>query len=455
MTDQPNPQPLAADAPASPDPTIGLLLADRYRISAILARGGMARVYRAADERLGREVAVKILGLPYAARETFTDRFLEEARAAAGISHPNLVHVYDSGSDRGLHFIVMELLERYRSVRERLATGGPLPVGETLELGSELLDGLTAVHAGGLVHCDVKAGNVLLGPGPVKLLDFGIARVRDEGAGAGISIGSLGYMSPEQLRDEPLGPTSDLFAVGVVLYEALTGELPYRGSDPEEMAAAHRAGLPRAPSQLRPEVPPRFDDAILQALEAAPERRFGSAAAMQRALETVDLPPASGSASDDTTQVHAVVRPPVTDSGSRRPPPAGPARAGSAARRRDRRRLGWVAPLIILAAAAIVALLVIVPLLGLGGRNPAPGATGSPRATPVPVGNRVTVPNTVGLRKNDAISAATKARLNWTIECNQDPSKPEGMIRQEPAAGTSVAAGAPFTMFSARIADCR
>ena len=455
MIEQPDPRPLAADAPASPDPTLGLLLAERYRISALLARGGMARVYRAMDERLGREVAVKILGLPYAERDAFTERFLEEARAAAGISHPNLVHVYDSGSDGGLHFIVMELLEDYRSLRERLAAAGQLAVAETLDLGSQLLDGVAAVHAAGLVHCDVKAGNVLLGPGPLKLIDFGIARVRDEGAGAGISIGSLGYMSPEQLRDEPLGPPSDLFAVGVVLYEALTGELPYRGSDPEEMAAAHRAGPPRTPSQRRPEVPARFDDAILQALQPAPERRFGSAAAMRHALQSVALSPASGAATEETTQVHAVVRTEPPNSTSRRPAPRRPAQARALPGRSGGRGLGWVAPLVILAAAALVALIVIVPLLQLGARKAAPGPSGRHTETPPPVGNRVAVPDTVGLSKNDAISAATKAGLDWTIECNQDPSQPEGMIRQEPAAGTPVARGSPFTMFSARIADCR
>jgi hypothetical protein len=454
MTDPQDPRPLAADAPESPDPTIGLLVAGRYRVSSLLARGGMARVYRAADERLGREVAVKILGLPYAARHAFIERFLEEARAAAGISHPNLVHVYDSGSDGGLHFIVMELLERYSSVRERLATGGPLAVDEALDLASQLLDGLEAVHARGLVHCDVKAGNVLLGPGPVKLIDFGIARVRDDVAGEGISIGSLGFMSPEQLRGEPLGPASDLFAVGVVLYEALTGELPFNGSSPDEMAAAHHAGVARAPSQLRSGVPSRLDDAILQALRPAPDQRFASATAMRRALEAVSAPPAT----EETTQVHALARragaqPGAAASGSRRSAPRQPRAQG-----RRRRRLAWLGPVAILAAAAIVALLVIVPLLKLGANNgPGPGGTGtgSPTATAVPVSNRVTVPNTVGLSKGDAIDAANRARLNWTIECNQDSNEPDGVIKQEPAPGTVVAAGSPFTMYSARIADCR
>jgi serine/threonine-protein kinase len=448
MSDQPDVRPLAADAPESPDPTVGLLLAGRYRIAALLARGGMARVYRAADERLGREVAIKILGPPYASREAFTERFLEEARAAAGISHPNLVHVYDSGSDRGLHFIVMELLEGYRSLRERLASAGPLPVDETLDLGAQLLEGLEAVHARGLVHCDVKAGNLLLGPGPLKLIDFGIARVRDSGAGEEISIGSLGYMSPEQLRTEPLRPASDLFAVGVVLYEALTGELPFHGSDPDEMAAAQRAGASRAPSQLRPGVPPRLDDAILQALRPDPEQRFSSAGAMRRALQTVATRPVA----EETTQVHAVARPDSAPGPRRRAAPGSPRPPAQ-----RRRPLGWLAPVVILAAAAIVALLVIVPLLELGARNGTgpPAATAGSTGTPVPIANRVTVPNTVGLSKDAAIKAANSARLNWTIECNQEPAKPKGIIGQDPAAGTVVAAGSPFTMSSARIADCR
>ncbi len=444
MRDQQKP-PLPPGAPEVPDPTIGLLLVDRYRITGIVARGGMARVYRADDERLGREVAIKILSSPYAAREPFIDRFLEEARAAAGVSHPNLVHVYDSGSDGGLHFIVMELLERYQSVRERLSGGAALAVDETLDLGAQLLDGLEAVHARGLVHCDVKAGNVLLGPGPVKLIDFGIARVSDERVGQGTSIGSLGYMSPEQLRGDPLTPASDLFAVGVVLYEALTGELPFRGSNPDELLAAHRRGPPRAPSLLRPELPPRLDDVILQALRPAPEQRFGSASAMRRALETV---PAA--VTEQTTQVHAVARPEVLASPSRAP------LAGRVAPQRRRRSPAWLGPFVILAAAAIVALIIIVPLLQLGARNgPAPEGTASPITTPIPAANRVTVPNTIGLSKDDAIQAASRARLNWTIQCNQDPKKPAGMVGQHPAAGTVAAPGSPFTMFSARIADCR
>ena len=144
----------------------GRILADRYRIVAPLARGGMARVFRARDERLERDVAVKVLSPPYADDPAFVDQFLAEARAAGSLSHPSLVHVYDSGSDGDAHYIVMELLDQHRSLKELLEADGPLPAERVLAIGRELLAGLRVVHARGLVHCDVKSGNVMLGPGP-------------------------------------------------------------------------------------------------------------------------------------------------------------------------------------------------------------------------------------------------------------------------------------------------
>ena len=154
---------------------VGRTLADRYRIEAELAHGGMASVYRARDLRLDRDVAVKVLASRYADDPAFTARFLDEARAAASLTHPSLVHVYDSGSDGSSHYIVMELLDRHRTLRDRLEADGPLPPDEVLRIGRELLGGLRVVHDRGLVHCDVKPANVMLGPGPAKLIDFGIA----------------------------------------------------------------------------------------------------------------------------------------------------------------------------------------------------------------------------------------------------------------------------------------
>ncbi len=211
---------------------LGHTLAGRYRIEALVARGGMARVYRSHDERLDRMVAVKVLAPPYSDDPGFTDRFLGEARAAASISHPNLVHVYDSGSDGGSHYIVMELLDRHRTLRDILKDRGTLPAGEVSRIGRELLAGLRVVHERGLVHCDVKAANVMLGPGPAKLIDFGIAQPPHQALAGETSIGTLQSMSPEQLHGEPLSPASDLFSLGVVLYESLTGAHAVSRHDP-------------------------------------------------------------------------------------------------------------------------------------------------------------------------------------------------------------------------------
>jgi serine/threonine-protein kinase len=457
------------------DRMIGRTLVDRYRIDARIARGGMARVYRARDGRLERDVAIKILSDPYASDPAFTDRFLAEARAAASLSHPSLVHVYDSGSDGEAHFIVMELLDRHRSLREAIEAQGPMPRDEVLVIGRELLAGLRVVHDRGLVHCDVKSGNVMLGPGPAKLIDFGIARSPSEVAEGDTSIGSLQFMSPEQLHGEALTPASDLFSLGVLLYEALTARMPYEGRTPEEVSAAHVAEEVRAPSAFVEGVPGRLDDAILQALRRDPAQRFHSAEAMARALEAADAEVAPERDADETRVISVPQRPPGTGSVragyvppvappptptpspvSTRPPPRGSARSRPSNRGGLVRGLGT---LLILGAVALVVAIVILPLLNLdlGGE----GADGTPIAstaveesTPPAEPGTVLIPEAVGLPTADAIELASDAGLNWRVECAENPDRPEGIIGQEPPAGTSVAPGSRFTMFSARISDC-
>ena len=448
-----------------PDPMVGRTLADRYRIEASIARGGMARVYRARDLRLDRDVALKVLSQPFAGDPAFTDRFLAEARAAASLSHPSLVHVYDSGSDGDAHFIVMELLDRHRSLRQVLETEGPMPRDEVLGLAGELLAGLRVIHDRGLVHCDVKSGNVMLGPGGAKLIDFGIARSPHEALKGDTSIGSLQFMSPEQLHGEALSPASDLFSLGVVLYEALTARMPYPGRTPEAVSAAQAAGGVRPPSTLTNDVPGRLDDAILQALRREPESRFRSAEAMARALEAAD--PATSSDADET-RVVAVPAPPASrppDAGGYVPPPAPPAprpappRAPErhppprASRRPDLLRL--FGTLLVLAAVALVIFLVVLPLLESGGGGGSPRASTTPSVGATAPPGRVLVPDTVGLPTGDAIDLASAAGLDWTVRCAEDPAQPEGIISQEPPPNTPVAPGSRFTMFSARISDCQ
>ncbi len=452
------------------DPMIGRTLVERYRIDAPLARGGMARVYRARDARLDRDVAVKVLSHPYADDPGFVERFLAEARAAASLSHPSLVHVYDSGSAGNAHFIVMELLDRHRSLRQVIDADGPLPREEVLRLGRELLAGLRLVHERGLVHCDVKSGNVMLGPGPAKLIDFGIARAPHEALAGDTSIGSLQFMSPEQLHGEALTPASDLFSLGVVLYEALTGRVPYAGRTPEDISAAHTAGDVRPPSTIVPGLSGHLDDAILQSLRREPKARFHTAEAMTRALGAAEAPAAAADDGDETRviAVPTASRPTEPGSGGYVPPPVptpAPAPARPPARRPVARRAmsrdgmpRLVGTLLILGAVALVASLVIIPLLNLGTDGDglpgsSPVITGSPTRTAAP--GTVLVPETIGLPTADAIELAREAGLDWTVRCNEDPDQPEGIIGQEPPAGTAVAPGSRFTMFSARVSDCR
>ncbi len=463
----------------APDETVGRLLAGRYRVDAPIARGGMSRVYRARDTRLERDVAIKILSDRYAADPEFVTNFLAEARAAASLSHPSLVHVYDSGSDGAEHFIVMELLDRHRSLREAVDTDGPLHAPDVLRIGHELLAGLRVVHARGLVHCDVKSGNVMLGPGPAKLIDFGIARPPHQALPGDTSIGSLQFMSPEQLRGEALTPASDLFSLGVVLYEALTGRMPYPGRTPEAVVEAHAAGRVTPPSAVATGVPERLDAVVMQALRPDPASRFVSADAMSRALDAAGRDVETGN-TDETRVVdltppparppermeragHGYVPPPV-DARRGPPPPRRRATPPRQQQRRSRRRAGiggLIGTLLILGAVALVVAFVILPLMDLGGTGGEqdPGTTPSarPSSTPGPTAQpgTVLIPDTVGRPTQEGIRIATGAGLNWRLECAEDPNQPEGIIGQEPRAGTSVAPGSRFTMFSARISDCR
>lgn len=453
--------PMRAGAPELPDPTLGVTVAGRYRVTDLLARGGMARVYRARDERLDRDVALKILSLPYADDPAFVDRFLAEARAAAAITHPNLVHVYDSGSDAALRFIAMELLDGSRSLRELLDERGRLPADEIVPILRDVLAGLAAVHAHGLVHCDVKPGNILVREDGAKLIDFGIAQtgaMRPEAT----AIGTLQAMSPEQLAGDRLTRASDVFAVGAVFYQALAGRPPFAGTTSDQVAAAQRAGPPPSPARLAPGVAPRIADVALQALEMAPERRFESAAAMRRALQL------AVARSDEATEtIPRLVQPPARDAAPSYippvvgpPPPAAvPARQQPVrrpARRARRSRSGWLGGLAAVALTLVAALVVAAILVPGLTRTRVPGSggtTSSPTATLRP--GQVAVPNTVGRPTAEAIQMARAARLNWTIRCNQDVSKPAGIVDQEPTAGTPVDIGSRFTMYSARIKDCR
>jgi len=248
------------------DPVVGLVLEGRYRLEERVARGGMSTVYSATDLRLHKTVAVKVMAEHLAHDPTFVDRFTREARAAAMLSHPNVVGVSDQGSDQGLVFLVMELV-RGRTLRDLLTARGRLTVGEAFAVLEPVLSGLTAAHRAGIVHRDIKPENVLIGiDGVVKVADFGLARAV-VGTGqtsqtGGVLIGTVAYLSPEQLERGRADARSDIYAAGIVLYEMLTGHPPYGGDTPLAIAYQHVHHDVPAPSAEVPGLPWQVDELV-------------------------------------------------------------------------------------------------------------------------------------------------------------------------------------------------
>lgn len=264
-----------------------VILDDRYELGPVLGNGGMARVHKGMDRQLKRPVAVKVLSSPFDQDKEFVERFRREAHAAARLNHPNIVAVYDSGSDDGTHYIVTELVEG-ETLADLLQREGALPPERIVEIARQVCHGLEAAHEKGVVHRDVKPGNVMITPeGRVKVVDFGIARA----AGAesvtrtGLVMGSASYLSPEQARGEPGDERSDIYSLGCVLYQMLTGRPPFVAENPISALYQHVNEPVEPPSSIRP-VPAALENVVLRALEKEPAKRFGSVKEMENALET-------------------------------------------------------------------------------------------------------------------------------------------------------------------------
>ena len=267
---------------------IGTVLGGRYRLVELLGQGGMATIYRARDNQLERDVAVKVLRPEYGADPDFIDRFRHEAQSAASLNHPGIVAVHDYGTDPAGPFIVMELVEG-----EDLATivrrTGALPPRAAARLVAQAGRAIAAAHDRGFVHRDVKPGNILVTrEGRVKVTDFGIARALSESALTlpGTTLGSVHYFSPEQARGELATPASDIYSLGIVLYELLTGRRPWTGDTAAAIATARLTGAVPSPSAAHGGIPPTLDSICRKALAPNPEDRFASAAEMADALES-------------------------------------------------------------------------------------------------------------------------------------------------------------------------
>jgi eukaryotic-like serine/threonine-protein kinase len=261
----------------------------RYEARRLVGSGGMAEVYLAYDQLLDREVAVKALNDHLARDPQFVERFRREARSAARLSHPNIVSLHDYGQTKDAYYIVMEYIEG-RTVADLIAGQGPINPVRVAEIATEVASALERAHQSGLVHRDVSAGNVMIGvSGEVKVTDFGIARVMDEHDqqttdGASAVFGTAAYISPEQAQGQEVDERTDLYSLGVVMFEMLTGRLPFIADNSLALASQHVLNEPPRPSSLNDSIPPQLDAIILRALAKRPEARFQSANEMREEL---------------------------------------------------------------------------------------------------------------------------------------------------------------------------
>lgn len=370
--------------------------ADRYNVRSPIGEGAFSVTYRAVDTALQRDVAIKVLREQYASHEGFDSRFEREARAAARISHPNVIPVYDYGRQEHLPFIVMQYVDG-PNLKEYVRDEGPLAVEEALSFARQILDGLAAIHDEGIVHRDVKPQNVLIDTGlQAKITDFGVAFVAvDPGlTETGMAVGTAAYMAPEQASGEQVGPGADLYAVGVILYEMLTGRLPFPGDNPVQVMYRHVNEMPQPPRTLNRAVPVAVEAVVLKALAKEPENRFPDARTMREAL----LNPGSMLASAmESTAVSPVVPPAL----AMPPPPSSVQWATTTTsqrtpvppvlrQRRQQSSALLTVVLILLIAVLIVTLVMLLQperIPGLGGSDPTPteevlvGGADEPTAT--------------------------------------------------------------------------
>jgi eukaryotic-like serine/threonine-protein kinase len=326
----------------------GAMISNRYELGDRLGSGGMSTVYRATDRVLERTVAVKVLAEHLSDDEKFVARFRREALAVAKLIHPNIVQVYDTGVDEARHYIVMEYVEG-RSGAQLLQTKGRLGPAVAVQIGVQACSGLEYAHRQGIIHRDVKPGNLLVIGGPagrgapakgvhdpptgemtVKLADFGIARAAEQTrlTQVGSVVGTAAYLAPEQARGEEARPAADVYALGVVIYQLLTGRLPWEGSTLAELAIRRENEAPLAPSSYDPEVPEELSTAVLLALEGDASARYGTAREFSSALRAgiAGQPPpvATGEAPtrtlrDETEATRVVAGEPPTPVAEQRP----------------------------------------------------------------------------------------------------------------------------------------
>jgi serine/threonine-protein kinase len=396
----------------------------RYRVTEKIGSGGMAEVYKAVDEVLGRTVAVKVLHAHYAADPGFVARFRQEAQAAANLSHPGIVNIYDWGQDDSTYYIVMEYVHG-TDLKEVVTERGALDPLKVAEYGAQACAALSVAHGYDIIHRDIKPHNIVLTPdGTIKVMDFGIARAGNtQMTQTGSVLGTAHYVSPEQAQGRTLTATSDLYSLGVVLYELATGRVPFDADTPVAVALKQVNDEPVPPRQLNPQIPSGLEAVIMRALSKNPSDRYSSAEEMRRDLtrvasgRTVEAVPVVGGAFDETSVMPAVGR---NGEGAPRVRPV------------PQKRNPW--PYIAVAALLL--------LIGLG----TAWALGVFETTP-----KVVVPELVGMTEQEVTNALDDVGLivgPIEYEFSEEPSGT--VLRHDPDAGTEVPEGSEVSIVFSR-----
>jgi hypothetical protein len=383
----------------------------------------MADVFLTHDEVLDRDVALKLLKDQYAEDEEFVERFKREAQSAAALSHPNIVSIFDRGeSEDGTYYIAMEYLPG-GTLKDRILKRGALPPQVAAEVALQTAEALQAAHKRGIIHRDIKPRNILVAEsGDVKVTDFGIARAADATTTShlGDILGTAKYMSPEQAMGEPVGPASDLYSLGIVLYEMLTGRVPFEAETPADVSVKHADGLLPYPREVNPEVPEAMDALVMRLLASDPGDRYGSASELIEELRRVrdGLPPLSTSGDEETTA--ALAAPVLPTPGSTGP--------------RRRSRLSWT-------LAAFVALIALLAAVGgaVGwnlwqdyneGGVPGEVAEGEP-----PGPEEAKVPDVEGLTEQEARERLAEAGFKTEVQLRESPEEDAGRVLEQSPPG--------------------
>jgi serine/threonine-protein kinase len=401
------------------------LVDDRYRVITRIGSGGMADVYCAEDTQLGRRVALKLLHRRFAEDQEFVERFRREASAAAGLQHPNVVQVYDRGAWDGTYYIAMEFLDG-RSLKQIIREEGPLDPQRAVDIAIQILKALRFAHKRGVIHRDIKPHNVIVdAEDRVKVTDFGIARAgASDMTETGAIMGTAQYLSPEQAQGHAVSATTDLYSVGIVLYEMVTGRIPFEADSAVTIALKQVRDDPPAPRALNPDVSPELEDIVLRALRKDPRERFVDADDFIRALESVRDLPARPDAAQRTGRLTGVYAP--VDAAL----PLAPIPAGDPvyeeyveAERRDRRWMAVLLAVLLLAGAGVAAYLLLKP-------------------------KQLVVPNVVGLASDTAAARLNNTGFDVQIQTVRSADVPRDRVtRQDPSPGERADEGSTVTVY--------